>query len=508
MKCNHKMRNMGVWCLVMVGCLLSGTIYAQNDVSAQADRQVFLSLEEAIAMALQNNLEIQAKWYDPKIKQEDIRKAEAAFGSSLKGTSAQILKDAPNPNTSPTAITSLETSMSRRLNTGGSLQVGLEMTRSGFDTTDWSAATLAAVGETQYETVLSVTAAHALMKGRGKELNQTPILIAQRQREISVSELRAKIIEIVAKIKTTYWKLIYVRGDLEAKQLSLQLAYDLVKNNEAQVKVGTLAPIEVLQAQATAASREVDIISAEQNVRDVEDELKRLLNISQDDPAWQAAIVPTDQPVSERQVVSLEDSISAALANNESLQQLHKSIEIQEIGLRASENQLLPELGVSGTVSLTGKEEDLFGSTGDVFSFDRPSFTVGASFSYPIGNDDAKSTVNKGKLELDKTRLTIRNVEQVVTTQVKQAIRGVETSYRLVEASKVALQLAEEQLSAEQKKFNEGLSTNFQVLNYQGSLASARSRYTQAITTYNQALVGLEQATGLTLQRHNIVINP
>ena len=108
---------------------------------------------------------------------------------------------------------------------------------------------------------------------------------------------------------------------------------------------------------------------------------------------------------------------------------------------------------------------------------------------------------------MDKTRLSIQNLEQVIITQVKQAVRGVETSYKLVEATKIARELAEQQLDAEQKKFNEGLSTNFQVLNYQESLASAQSRETQAITGYNQALVGLDQVTGVTLQRHNIEVS-
>ena len=128
-------------------------------------------------------------------------------------------------------------------------------------------------------------------------------------------------------------------------------------------------------------------------------------------------------------------------------------------------------------------------------------------FSYPLGNAAAKSSLNKARLELDKSRLSIRNVEQVLINQVRQAIRAVETSYRLVEASNVALELAEQQLDAEQKKFNEGLSTNFQVLRFQDSLASARSRYTQTITGYNQALVGLDQVTSVTLERHNIVVN-
>lgn len=492
-----------VLCILFTGALLFHSVAYAQEESPTSDRQVFLSLEEAITIALQNNLEIQTQQYEPQIKQEAIRKAETVFGTTVSGSSAQVFNEEPSPAKSPTSVTNVEVGMTRLFSTGGNIQAKVKTSRAGLDTTGAQPGT----PDAQYETSVSFSAGHALLKGRGAEINRTPILITQKQREMSVSQLRSKTIEIVSKVKNTYWQLIYARGDLEAKRLSLQLAYDLVKINEAQVKVGTLAPIEVLQAQATAASREVDIISSEQNVRDVEDELKRLLSIPDDDPVWQVAIIPTDAPLSTRQPVSLEDSIQAALANSEQLLQLQQSVDMQQIGLVATKNQLLPELNVQGSFNLTGTDDNWGGSLGETAGFDTYSFSIGASFSYPVGNAAAKSDVNKANLELDKTRLSIRNVEQLLITQVKQAIRAVETSYRLVEASQVALQLAEEQLDAEQKKFNEGLSTNFQVLRYQESLASARSRHTQAITGYNQALVGLDQVTGMTLARHNIVID-
>jgi len=491
------LQNIGIT-IVCLLLLVNPAVQAQDT----SNRQIFLSLDEAIAMALQNNLDVQIKQYDPEIKREEIRQAEAAFGFTFKASSGQVFTQEPDPQRSPEMITSLGTSISRRFSTGGNFQASLETSRSGLADTG-----VPDSPDAQYNTSLTLSLGHALLKGRGTDITRLPIVIAQKQRELSTSDLRAKIIDVVSSIKTTYWRLIYVRGDLEAKRLSLQLAYDLVKINEAQVNVGTLAPIEVLQAQATAAAREVEIISAEQTVRDVEDQLKQLLNISEDDPAWDASIMPTDNPLSTKQPVSFDDSIRLALENSEQLKQLYKALEIQQLSLASSEHQLLPELNVQTSFELSGADEDLGGSVSEFVGFDEYSLSVGASFSYPIGNVAAKSSLNKARLEADKSRLSIQNVEQILINQVKQAVRGVETSYRLVEASNIALQLAQQQLDAEQKKFNEGLSTNFQVLQFQGSLASARSRYTQALTSYNQALAGLEQVTGTTLQNHNIVVN-
>ncbi len=482
-------------CVFVVGISLT---YAQN----APNRQIFLSLDEAIAIALQNNLDIQIMQYDPESKKEAIREAEAAFSLKFEASSDQVFNQEPDPQNSPEMITSLETGITKRLSTGGSLGANLQISRSGLPDTDVPDA-----ADTQYGTTLTLNVGQALLKGRGTEINRMPIMIAQKQREMSVSDLRAEIIDVVSNIKTTYWRLINVHGDLEAKRLSLQLAYDLVKINEAQVNVGTLAPIEVLQAQTTAASREVEIISAEQTVQDVEDQLKLLLNISDDAPAWDASIIPTDTPLSTRQPVSLEESIRLALNNSEQLKQLRKSVELQQLSVTAAEDQLQPELNVQGSLQLSGNDEDFGGSFSEFVSFDDFSLNFGASFSYPLGNVAAQSSHKAAKLDLDKSRLSIQNVEQIIINQVKQAVRGVETSYRLVEASNLALQLAQQQLDAEQKKFNEGLSTNFQVLQFQGSLAGSRSGYTGAITSYNQALVGLEQITGTTLQQHGIVVN-
>lgn len=481
-----------------IACVMSVAAHAQN----MSGQQIFLSLDEAISIALQNNLDIQIQQYAPEKAREAILEAEAAFAPKVSASSAHVLNQQPDPQQSPEMVTSLEAGISKRLSSGGSLQATLSTSRSGLPDSE-----IPGAPDTQYGTSLTLTAAHALLKGRGTELNRLPIVIAQKQREMSLSELRAKIIEVVANIKTTYWRLIYVRGDLDAKRLALQLAYDLVKINEAQVNVGTLAPIEVLQAKATAASREVEIISAEQTVRDVEDQLKRLLNISDDDPAWEATLIPTDEPAATRQAISLDESIRLTLQNSEHIKQLQKALELQQLSVFSAENQMLPELNVQGSLKLNGSDEGFGDSFSEFAGVEDYSFSVGASFSYPLGNAAAQSAVRAAKLDLDKSRLSIRNVEQMLINQVKQAVRGVETAYQLVEASQLALELAQQQLDAEQKKFNEGLSTNFQVLQYQGSLADSRSRHTNALTTYNQALVGIEQLTGTILEHHNIVVN-
>lgn len=501
------------WLIAMMLCGVSlGYFIYASDVNARQNvntpqsqqdtrEKVFLSLDEAISLVLQNNLDINIEQYNPEIKKQEITSAESAFDMNVGASGAEVYTE-PSSAQSPQSVTNIQTGIDQRIKTGGQYNIQLKTSRMGFGDAEVGGQKIGS----SYDTNLSLTLNQALLKNRGVGINTTPIAVARKSREMSLSDLKSKVIQVVSDVKTAYWELIYAIGDLEAKRLSLQLAYDLVKINEAQVNVGTLAPIEVLQAKTTAAGREVEVISAERTVQDDEDKLKRLLNVSETDQIWNASIVPTDAPGASQQSVSLEESIRLALQNREELFKLKKGMEIQELGLIAAENQMLPELNLQGVFEVDGNKEQWSDSVTEVFKFNDYSFTLGAQLALPIGNRKAKSAYSKTKLEIEQSRLSLKNLEQLVTIQIKQAVRGVETSYKLVEASKIAQQLAAEQLDAEQKKFNEGLSTNFQVLTYQNQLASSKSQYTQAITNYNKALVALDQLTGVTLQRHNIII--
>jgi outer membrane protein TolC len=483
---------------IVVGIWISpGDAQESSSSRQEAPQQVSLSLPEAIQLALEKNFDIRIEHYEPKIAQENIYKAESAFAPELSADSSYTLNEASTPTT-PKNTTAIEMGVEQQFKTGTSYQLKVQTTTSAVE---------AAKAATSNSSGITLTLTQSLLKNRGTAVNSAPIVIAEKNRELSVSTLKSKVIEIITDVQDTYWDLILARGVLDADRYSLQLANDQVKMNEAQVKVGTLAPIEVLQAKATAASREVQIISDEEEVRNVEDELKRLLNISENDPTWQAEILPTTAPNAEWQAVSLDESIQQALANREELKSLQTSLEIQDLSVNVAHNQLQPELNLEGTVGLTGTDESWGGSVGNLADFATYNMSVGLGFRYPLGNMAAKSEYAKAKLALDQTRLSMLNLEQQITTQVKKAVRAVETSYKQIEATKVALQLAEKQLEAEQKKFTEGLSTNFQVLDYQEKLATARSDSTKALASYRKALVALDQAVGTTLQQHDIVVN-
>lgn len=490
------------------------SIIQQASSLSGSRQQVFLSIDEAINVALQNNLDISIEQFTPEVRKEEITKAESAFDSNTNADLTYTFQESQQ-ETSPDGLGNLELGIGKRFSSGGSYELGIQLGATAF-----SGTTLATVRDpetgnltqipiglqNQYNNALELKLAQPVLRNFGTDVNTTQINIARKNRNISLSQLRETVIDVVSQVKSSYWNLVNALADLNAKRLALELAYNLIRINEAQVEVGTLAPIDVLQAKAQAASREVDVTTAELTVLNAEDQLKRLFNFAEDDPVWEAAIVPNDAPTEERYSITLEESIRTALANREELKQLQQSVEIQEISLNFSENQLQPELNLIGAAEVIGNAQEFTETFSEFGSLNQFNVTLGANFGYPIGNRSAKSDFNKTRLQLDQTRLSQRNVEQLISVGVRVAHRNVKTAFDLIGATRVARELSQEQLDAEQKKYKEGLSTNFQVLDFQDKLTQARTREALAITAYNQSLVNLDKAIGITLQRHNIVI--
>lgn len=476
--------------------LLTGSIPFTSAAQTAAPAQVELSLAEAIQRALENNLDIRIERYNINIGAEDIQQAEAAFDRTLTVGVSPGFTRSSNNNAAQTTV-SASVGFEQTLKSGISYEIALQTKTSDYK--DELA--------TSHSDSLSLTVSQPLLKNRGKEITLAKITTAEKRQELNVSNLRSQVASIVSQVITSYWGLLQARGVLEADQYALQLAQDQMKSTEAKIEVGMLPRMDILQAQATAASRQVQILSDQQQVRNSENELKQLLNVAETDPLWNAEILPGTAPDTSAPTLTLEDAIRFALDHREELQRQRKNLEIQEIALATARNQLRPELNLQGSVGLSAANEEWLSAWGDMLDLTSSTVGVGVNFKYPIGNRDAKSNLNQATLSYDQAMLSLQKLEQQITTAVKQAMLAVETSYQQIDASHIALQLAEEQLKAEQGKFEEGLSTNYQVLNYQEQLASAQSNHTKAIVSYNKALVTLQGALGNVLAQYNIVID-
>lgn len=481
-----------------------------------------LSLTDVIHTTLKNNITIAVEEYNSRIRRENIITNEADFDPSLnlefrhQNQTLPVASAFANPQILDTDQQRFKLGLNQRLFLGTQYEVFYEQLR---DTTN----SLFAGLSPQFTSRFEVNLTQPILKNFGVDINKTNIYIARNNLAISQYDFKGRVIDIITNAENVYWDLVFSQEDLKVKQQSVQRARDLEERVRAQVEVGTMAPLEILQAQAEVASREEDVINAQKLIQDNEDNLKNILNIQFDSEKGTKNIEPLDAPEFDPEgKIDLNEAIRVALKNRPDYLARKKELESRNIQVKFNENQLYPSLdlvasytlnGLSGdarTVSLGGppRVSQFGGSFGRglerALSTDFDSWSAGVVFSYPLGNRAAESQLTASKLEVSKLLLDIKDLEKTIIVEVREAVRQFETAIKRVQAARVARRLAEETLEAELKKFEVGLSTSFEVLEFQTDLAQQQSRELQAIIDYNKAQINFRKVIGSTLEHHNI----
>jgi outer membrane protein len=485
-----------------------------------------LSLAEAVQLTL-------AKSLGTRIEQTERAIALAAL-SATRGGYDPLVQGSLEYDTSERSTTNVLESVSGKLSDtnitgrasvtqplpiGGSVTVGFNTLRR-----DTSARTQAL--PEFYSSSLFATLNYPLLQNRGQKRLDTAIERAENVVEIADLDLRRQLITAVALTQNDYLDLILARENLEVQRESLVLARELLEIARAQERVGTLAPIEVLSAEAAVAAREENVIVAESAVLGAEDSLRTSLNLPESLAMWDVAIVPTDAPGLPDQAYDLEAAVRRAFEMRPDYLQTLVNLRSQRLDVELARNLTRPQLdavlgaGLSGIsqVGITGIDPNtgnpIIGPQGsllgshfeDLLSLDNLQWSAGLNFRHFLGNRGALGDYRISKLEVERSLLQLRNIELGIVAEVRSLLRAIETNRKRVSATRVAAELARQRLEAEQRKFQVGTATSFDVLQFQERLTIAETAQTQAIIDLNRAVLGLQQSLGLTLDANGIVI--
>jgi outer membrane protein TolC len=376
-----------------------------------------------------------------------------------------------------------------------------------------------------YSGRLSFAYTQPLLKDFGWTASRREILIARNNRDIAENDLRAALLTTVYSVETTYWELVYRIESLAVQRQSLKLAEDLLDKSRKEAAIGTLAPKEVISAQAEVASRKADILQAEMLVRDSSDALRGLLNL--DFGADSTDLVPSDTPRLAEERISLDEAIAIALVHRPDLQSAELGIRNKAISLTYAKNQTLPELslsarywspGLSGDQILFQDDNPLTGiiigriSNGagqavrDALHFKYDNWSVALSLDIPLSTIFTRAAKAQAQAALDQQVAVQKQTQQAALIEIRAAVRAVQTNYERVLARRSARELAEEKLQAEEAKLKVGLSSNFYVLTYQRDLATAKTAELRALIDYTLARGQLDKATGTSLDKRAIKI--
>jgi outer membrane protein TolC len=376
-----------------------------------------------------------------------------------------------------------------------------------------------------------------LLQGFGLAPNTRLIQIAKNDREITDVSFRLQVTTTVDQIENLYWNLVYAYENVKVQQEALAFAQKTLSDNQKQVQIGSLAPIEVVRAQNTVASDQQALVQAQTNLDLQQLLMKAALSRTLQDPRLASAeVIPTTTMALPQQeaVVPTEDLVNEALQHRAELAQNRIDISNREISEKALRNALRPTVDVFAYYGGSGaggqqNPDATCGSPGAITGICSPAGSfpttsygttlnklvnssapdkgAGFTINIPIRNRAAQALQVRGELELRQAEMRVQQIENQVRIEVRNAQFTVTQNHASVQAAQAAVELAKQSLEAEQKKYNLGASTSTNVLNYQSQLAAARSQLVSAEAAYEKAQVELDRATGLLLEHAGIVMS-
>jgi outer membrane protein TolC len=490
-----------------------------------------LTLDDAIKLALDRNLDIAVQRLNPQTFDFSYASVAAFYKPSLVST----LSSASNSNPSTNRISGGNGAGAAVDQTVGTFNGGLSQNLR------WGGGSLTATLNNNRQTTTSLNTlfnptfntnwsaqyVQPLMKNFKIDTTRQTLVVTKLNQDISEIQLQALIINTVSNVRNAYWDYVFAVQSVEVAKQSVQLADQLVKDNQTRVEVGTMAPIDVVQAQSQAATQRQNLATAVGTQRTAELALKRLIVGGTEDPNWAVELDPVDRPDFAPAPIDVAAAVKRGLENRTDLQQAKKNLQVNDVTLKYLRNQILPQadltaryglIGVGGSqlTDCTGTGINLTcassipGGYGNalstLFHNNYPTWTVALNVSYPLGVSQADANVARARIQQSQVDAQMKQIELQIATDITNAATNVQSNVERVQAAQVAREFAQRTLEAEQSKFEVGMQTNYFVVQAQRDLATAQNNELQAILAYRKSLVELERLQQTSLQTSNITI--
>ncbi|MEA2465790.1 MAG: outer membrane protein [Acidobacteriota bacterium] len=491
-------------------------VTAETDQDVNNPRALQLSLDQAIRTSMERNLGVQLQEFEYREASESLRSQYGIY--DLLGTALIQEQSRQSPVISSIQARAsrdlvLDLGVNQNLPTGGRYAVSFNNSRS---VSAGGPQTLSPA----YTPNVGFSFEQPLLRDFGMDIHRRFITIARNTLGINHETFRQRLIDTAVSVEQGYLNLVYARRAVEVVKQSLFLARDQARITQIRIDVGASAPLDILQPRVTIATSEEQLIIAAANVRSAEDQLRQLLNLPVAE--WDRPIIPTDDVAYTPVTINVDDAVRRAIELRPEVRQDRLNTDTRRLQLLYARNQTLPQVDLNldyGFAGVAGSVLDEDPVTGDIIIADRipygrglrqivqgdfPSWTVGLNIGVPITNIGARAEARRAELDLQQSRLTEEQTRQIITVQVREAARDVDTSARTIVATRAARDAAERNVEAERRRYENGMTTNFQVLEVQQQLSDARVRELQALVAFNQAVAEYHRAVGDVLEVRNI----
>ena len=488
------------------------SVAVTTTLSAQtASSTLRLTVDDAVNMALEHNLDLTADRLDPQISDMRVAAANGAFkptinSSVLSNNQLQPPSSFLIPTATRTDVVTSNAGVAQHLpwfGTSYNVSWSTSHTNSNSFLTSYNPL---------LQSGLAINLSQPLLRDLAVDPARLLLETSRIGRDISDTRLRESVVHTAAAVKQAYWNLVAARANVDSRRSTLDLAQELMRVNKAKVDVGSMPPLDLLSAQAEVASNQEQLIIAETSVKQAEDRLRLLIFDTTQRDAWSVTLDPIDSPPIATPAVDVDAAVTRALSDRVDLVRARKEIDTVDLGVKYAANQKLPDVrlnasyqasglggtqvlrtgGFPGTIVGPGDAINFGSVVNQLFAHDYPTWAAGLSVSYPVGRSTDQANYARAKLERLQSATHLKSAEARAIQQIRDAAWKIEMNAKRIETARASRDLAEQRLDAEQKRFEVGMSTSFLVIQAQRDLAQAKTNELSAILAYDLSLVDFE----------------
>ena len=481
-----------------------------------------LTLNDAIKLALSNNLEITIENYNEEIHRQRMVGTKGFYDPVLNFTVGWNSLTIPTTSVLDAGRGIAERSsdnfawnsaLEQNFPGGGSFNVG-------FDNQRFSSNSTFSFINPRFGSDFAISLRQPLWRGFKRTETDRQLKLVNLDSQINDSQFEQRVSEIVQEAQNQYWELVFSIANHETRRHSVELAIIQHQNNQKRVRIGVAAPIEITSSHAEVASREQEMIQSEVDIIRAQNGLKRLLAPDPKASIWNLVLISIDCPQSQEVRITLEEAIETAISRRQELEQVRLEIERNEVDRSFYQKEGKPRIdlradfgsrgasgrvfsGVGGFFGGTGVPEvdennpsfgNLTKAWGQTFGFDFTNWGIFADVRIPLRDRSNAAQLAQVAIRERQLLSRLKDQQQMVIVDVRNAFESIVTQKKRSEAARLAGRLSEEQLEGENKRFQAGLSTNFEVLRFQRDLVQAVSQELRAEIDYQLALVSLQKA--------------
>jgi outer membrane protein TolC len=473
-----------------------------------------MTLEDAVRRAIDSNLEIAVERLNPQTFDFTLASLRANYNPSATSSLGRRDNVRPptnllNPGSPNVSTMTYNSGIAQNMRWGGG-NYSLTFNNAKIVSPNDRLASF----DPQFNSTYLFSYTQPLLRGFRIDQTRQQMQTTVINRDNAELNLKARTTNTLAAVRAAYWDYVYSIQAVDVARQSLSLASKLLSDNKIRVEVGTMAPMDVVQAEAEEATRSQALTIATATMRTAELSLKRLIVSGTSDPLWSQHIEPVDRPDFQSASIDVESAVRTALQQRTDLQIARNAFESNNVLLRSQRNQSLPDVDAIvtyGASGLGGTQYDFIGSGLDrqragiavqggyndalrtLFNRDYPNWQFAVNVSYPIGGNAAEAQAARTQLLIQQSQAQIRASELTVATEVTNAALQVTNSTEALAAARAARELSQRRLDAEMSRFEVGMSNNYQVVQSQRDLREAQNSELRALLNYRKALVEFDR---------------